>query len=76
MPPVGYDRQRPVTRFALQYDIDHSDKRRRVACPALPQAVHLIRHLSSTGEVRVLMTNLFDMVCFPQPNFGDLYLQR
>lgn len=43
-----------------------------MARPALLQSVHLIRHVSSTGKVCVLMTNLFNMVCFPAAEFGDL----
>lgn len=45
-------------------------------CPALPQTVRLVRHVASTGKVRVLMTNLLDMVRFPAAEFGDLYHQR
>lgn len=29
-------------------------------CPATPQKVRLVRHVASTGRVRVLMTNLLD----------------
>jgi hypothetical protein len=45
-------------------------------CPAAPQTVRLIRHVSSTGKIRVLMTNLFDPVAFPRDDFGDLYHRR
>jgi hypothetical protein len=45
-------------------------------CPATPQTVRLIRHISSTGKVRVLMTNLLDPKEFPYAEFGDLYHQR
>lgn len=45
-------------------------------CPALPQTVRLVRHVASTGKVRVLMTNLLDTVRFPAAEFGDLYHQR
>lgn len=45
-------------------------------CPATPQTVRLIRHVSSTGKVRVLMTNLLDQQDFPRAEFGDLYHQR
>jgi hypothetical protein len=45
-------------------------------CPAAPQTVRLIRHVASTGKVRVLMTNLLDMEEFPAAEFGALYHQR
>lgn len=45
-------------------------------CPATPQTVRLVRHVASTGKVRVLMTNLLDPVAFPAHEFGDLYHQR
>lgn len=45
-------------------------------CPAGPQTVRLIRHVASTGNVRVLMTNLLDTVRFPAVLFGDLYHRR
>ena len=45
-------------------------------CPATPQKVRLVRHVASTGKVRVLMTNLFDTGAFPAAAFGDLYHQR
>lgn len=45
-------------------------------CPAAPQTVRLIRHVASTGKVRVLMTNLLDAQQFPVAEFGDLYHQR
>lgn len=45
-------------------------------CPATPQTVRLIRHVSSTGKVRVLMTNLLDTAAFPRSEFGDLHHQR
>jgi Transposase DDE domain len=45
-------------------------------CPATPQTVRLIRHVASTGRVRVLMTNLLDPQEFPSAEFGDLYHQR
>ena len=45
-------------------------------CPAAAQTVRLIRHVSSTGKVRVLMTNLIDPLAFPRSEFGDLYHQR
>lgn len=45
-------------------------------CPATAQTVRLIRHVSGTGKVRVLMTNLIDPLAFPLREFGDLYHQR
>ncbi len=45
-------------------------------CPATPQTVRLIRHVASTGKVRVLMTNLLDMQQFPAAELGDLYHKR
>lgn len=45
-------------------------------CPPAPQTVRLVRHVASTGKVRVLMTNLFDATRFPASVFGDLYHQR
>lgn len=38
--------------------------------------VRLVRHIASTGKVRVLMTILLDPVAFPAHEFGDLYHQR
>lgn len=45
-------------------------------CPRTPQTVRLVRHVASTGKVRVLMTNLLDTERFPASLFGDLYHQR
>ncbi|MEO7493417.1 MAG: IS4 family transposase [Massilia sp.] len=45
-------------------------------CPPAPQTVRLIRHVASTGKVRVLMTNLLDAARFPASVFGDLYHRR
>ena len=45
-------------------------------CPATPQTVRLVRHIAPNGQVRVLMTNLFDVVRFPACSFGDLYHAR
>ena len=45
-------------------------------CPAQPQTVRLVRHVASTGKVRVLMTNLLDEAEFPAAEFVDLYHQR
>jgi hypothetical protein len=45
-------------------------------CPATVQTVRLIRHVASSGKVRVLMTNLLDAAAFPRAEFGDLYHQR
>ena len=45
-------------------------------CPSEPQTVRLVRHIAPNGQVRVLMTNLFDVARFPACSFGDLYHQR
>jgi hypothetical protein len=45
-------------------------------CPREPQTVRLVRHVAPNGNVRVLMTTLFDSVRFPASCFGDLYHQR
>ena len=41
-------------------------------CPSVPQTVRLVRHIAPNGQVRVLMTNLFDVVRFPAGSFADL----
>ena len=38
--------------------------------------MRLVRHVDSTGKVRVLMTNLLDPAAFPAHQFSDLYHQR
>lgn len=45
-------------------------------CDRQPTTVRLVRHVASTGKIRVLMTNLFDAVRFPAAIIGDLYHQR
>ena len=45
-------------------------------CPSKPQTVRLVRHIAPNGQVRVLMTNQFDVVRFPAGSFADLYHQR
>lgn len=45
-------------------------------CRSAPQTVRLVRHITPNGQVRVLMTNLFDVVRFPACSFADLYHQR
>ena len=45
-------------------------------CPSEPQTVRLVCHIAPNGQVRVLMTNLFDVVRLPACSFGDLYHQR
>lgn len=55
----------PSQRDAIDYE-----------CPASPQTVRLVRHVASTGKVRILMTNLMDTEQFPAHLFGDLYHQR
>lgn len=45
-------------------------------CPSEPQTVRLVRHIAPNGQVRVLMTNLFDVARFPVCSFADLYHQR
>lgn len=49
---------------------------RDYGCPATPVQVRLVRHVASTGAVRVLMTNLLDSTKFPAELFGDLYHHR
>lgn len=55
----------PNRTDALAYDV-----------PRTRQTVRLVRHVASTGNVRVLMTNLFDTARFPASCFGELYHQR
>jgi hypothetical protein len=55
----------PDHRDALDYE-----------CPAMALTVRLVRHVASTGKVRVLMTNLLDSARYPASQFGDLYHQR
>lgn len=38
--------------------------------------VRQVRHIASTGKVRVLMTKLLDPAAFTSHEFGDLYHQR
>lgn len=45
-------------------------------CPRAPQTVRLVCHVAPNGNVRILMTNLFDTVRFPANCFGDLYHRR
>lgn len=45
-------------------------------CDRQPTTVRLVRHVASTGKIRVLMTNLFDAARFPAAIIGDLYHQR
>ena len=45
-------------------------------CPGTAQTVYLVRHVASTGKVRVLMNNLLDPAAFPAHEFGDRYHQR
>lgn len=40
------------------------------------ETVRLVRHIAPNGQVRVLMTNLLDVVRFPACSFADLYHQR
>ena len=41
-------------------------------CSKQPQTVRLVRHISSNGQVRVLMTNLLDATRFPASSLSDL----
>ena len=50
--------------------------RQAYGCPSGPTHVRLVRHVASTGAVRVLMTSLMDPEEFPAAGFGDLYHQR
>lgn len=45
-------------------------------CPRKPQRVRLVRNTSPSGELRVLMTNLFDDKLYPANCFAQLYHQR
>lgn len=45
-------------------------------CPTTAQMVRLVRHVASTGKVRVLVINLLDPAAFPAHEFGDIYHQR
>lgn len=45
-------------------------------CPSAAQTVRLVRHVAPNGQMRVLMSNLFDVARFPAHQFGDLYHQR
>ena len=45
-------------------------------CPSVAVQVRLIRHISSTGAVRVLMTSLLDQNEYPITVFGNLYHHR
>ena len=77
----GFSCVRDFLRSGLQEQIvtlpapDRADAR-DYECPAEPQTVRLVRHVASTGKVRVLMTNLLDQQRFPAAEFGDLYHQR
>lgn len=55
----------PNRRDAIDYE-----------CPRQSQTVRLVRHVAPNGNVRVLMTNLFDTVRFPASGFGCLYHKR
>lgn len=44
--------------------------------PRTPVRVRLIRVLTPTGQIRVLMTNLLDESLYPAQAFGGLYRQR
>jgi len=77
----GFGCVRDFLRSGLQEQIvilaaPDKDDARDYECPAAPQTVRLVRHVASTGKVRVLMTNLFDQQRFPASAFGDLYHQR
>jgi len=50
--------------------------RQAYGCPTGPTHVRLVRHVASTGAVRVLMTSMMDPEEFPAAVFGDLYHQR
>ena len=42
-------------------------------CPSEPQTVRLVRHIAPNGQVRVVMTNLFDVARFPACSFGEAF---
>jgi len=66
----GLTEQVVTLRAADQCDVTDFE------CPSEPQTVRLVRHIAPNGRVRVLMTNLFDVVRFPAALFADLYHQR
>jgi hypothetical protein len=45
-------------------------------CPRQASTVRLIRQVTPTGKVRVLMTSLLDTARYPTPAFADLYHRR
>ncbi len=45
-------------------------------CPRLPSMVRLIRQVTPTGKVRVLMTSLLDTARYPATSFSALYHSR
>ena len=45
-------------------------------CPRQPSAVRLIRQVTPTGQVRVLMTSLLDTSRYPATDFSALYHSR
>lgn len=57
--------QPPNHRDAQDYEVERA-----------PQTVRLVRSVSSSGAIRVLMTNLLDAEQFPASVFGELYHQR
>lgn len=57
--------QAPNHRDAQDYEVERA-----------PQTVRLVRSVSSSGAIRVLMTNLLDTVRFPASCFGELYHLR
>ena len=66
----GLAEQVVTLRAASQRDVTDFD------CPSVPQTVRLVRQITPDGQVRILMTNLFDVVRFPACSFADLYHQR
>lgn len=78
---AGFACVRDFLRSDLQEQIialagSDKDDAQDYECPAEAQTVRLVRHVTSTGKVRVLMTNLLDCNRFPATDFGDLYHQR
>ena len=57
--------QAPDARDAADYE-----------CPATPTTVRLVRVVTPTGRIHVVMTSLFDPLAFPVAAFADLYHGR
>jgi hypothetical protein len=58
-------REAPVEQDARDYELERT-----------PTTVRLIRDVTPSGRVRVLMTSLLDAQRYPAASFGALYHQR